>query len=120
MPILLKERFKKKYRHPTLDASLTKQRIAGEARALMRCLRSDVNVPGIRLVDAAEGVLGIEWIEGKSVRKLLPGVEEETDEGDDVVNEEGDMLAEYDISQGAHVGWAAFVLFDAIPQMQRP
>ncbi|KIJ67338.1 hypothetical protein HYDPIDRAFT_84105, partial [Hydnomerulius pinastri MD-312] len=70
---LLKYRFNKQYRHPSLDTSLTRQRIAGEARAIMRCLRSGVNVPGIRMVDAAEGVLGIEWIDGKSVRALLPG-----------------------------------------------
>ncbi|KAI5994019.1 hypothetical protein EDD15DRAFT_2436912 [Pisolithus albus] len=55
VPVLLKYRFNKRYRHPSLDASLTRQRIAGEARALMRCLRSGVNVPGIRMVDAAEG-----------------------------------------------------------------
>lgn len=36
-------------------------------------LRSGVSVPGIRMVDAAEGVLGIEWIEGKSIRMLLGG-----------------------------------------------
>jgi TP53 regulating kinase and related kinases len=39
VPILLKHRFPKKYRHPVLDGSLTKARIAGEARALMRCLK---------------------------------------------------------------------------------
>ncbi|KIK46840.1 hypothetical protein CY34DRAFT_75277, partial [Suillus luteus UH-Slu-Lm8-n1] len=70
---LLKHRFRKNYRHPSLDASLTRQRIAGEARALMRCMRSGVTVPGIRMVDVNEGVLGIEWIDGKSVRQLLPG-----------------------------------------------
>ena len=37
--VLLKYRFHKQYRHPTLDASLTKARVAGEARALMKCLR---------------------------------------------------------------------------------
>ena len=37
--ILLKHRFRKNYRHSTLDASLTKMRVAGEARALLRCLR---------------------------------------------------------------------------------
>lgn len=38
-PILLKHRFRKNYRHLTLDASLTKMRVAGEARALLKCLR---------------------------------------------------------------------------------
>lgn len=32
------------------------------------------------MVDATEGILGIEWIEGMCVRKLLPGgVETETE-----------------------------------------
>lgn len=73
VPILVKHRFRKGYRHPTLDASLTRSRVAGEARALLKCLRAGVNVPGIRMVDATEGILGIEWIEGMCVRKLLPG-----------------------------------------------
>ncbi|KAJ3774994.1 kinase-like domain-containing protein [Lentinula raphanica] len=84
-PILLKYRFQKNYRHPFLDANLTRSRIAGEARALLKCLRSSINVPGIRMVDATEGVLGIEWIEGHSVRKLLPGGAED-DGSDDVDN----------------------------------
>ncbi|KDQ58069.1 hypothetical protein JAAARDRAFT_34869 [Jaapia argillacea MUCL 33604] len=79
--IFVKYRFTKQYRHPTLDTNLTRARVAGEARALMKCLRSGVNVPGIRMVDASEGVLGTEWIEGKSVRALLGGGAD--DEGDD-------------------------------------
>ncbi|KAI6114643.1 kinase-like domain-containing protein [Pisolithus croceorrhizus] len=82
VPVLLKYRFNKRYRHPSLDASLTRQRIAGEARALMRCLRSGVNVPGVRMVDVAEGVLGLEWIEGRPVRVLLPGGSEEVQHSD--------------------------------------
>ncbi|RDB21769.1 EKC/KEOPS complex subunit BUD32 [Hypsizygus marmoreus] len=105
-PILLKYRFQKHYRHPTLDVSLTRSRVAGEARALLKCLRSGVNVPGIRMVDAAAGALGIEWIEGKSVRHLLPGGAGEDEEAEDVQSEdvaegEGesvDALNEYGIS----------------------
>ncbi|KAA1473329.1 hypothetical protein DENSPDRAFT_839788 [Dentipellis sp. KUC8613] len=105
-PVLLKYRFQKHYRHPSLDNTLTRSRIAGEARALIRCLRSGVNVPGIRMVDATNGVLGIEWIEGKSVRFLLGGGaegEEEAPEGDeeeDAVEEiEEDLLQEYGVSK---------------------
>ncbi|KAH9475036.1 EKC/KEOPS complex subunit BUD32 [Psilocybe cubensis] len=80
-PVLFKHRFKKQYRHTTLDTTLTKARVAGEARALMKCLRSGVNVPGVRMVDAAEGLLGIEWIEGKSVKWLIPsGAQDDDDE----------------------------------------
>ncbi|KAJ3563578.1 hypothetical protein NP233_g8853 [Leucocoprinus birnbaumii] len=104
-PILIKYRFSKGYRHKTLDTTLTKARVAGEARALIRCLRAGVNVPGVRMVDAAEGVLGIEWIDGKSVRRLLPGGAEEEDEGvdetlDDI--EDVDHLQEFDISVGEY------------------
>lgn len=54
------------------------------------------------MVDAAEGVIGMEWIEGSSVRHLLPGGAEEEvnesimeDQGEDV-----DPLIEYGVSQG--------------------
>ncbi|KAH9895978.1 hypothetical protein C8Q73DRAFT_773781 [Cubamyces lactineus] len=107
--ILLKYRFHKQYRHPTLDSSLTKSRVAGEARALIKCLRSGVNVPGIRMVDAAEGVLGIEWIDGKSVRFLLGGgaegeaevADDSEDVQDDVPLEEDEPLKEYGVTQDA-------------------
>eukprot|EP00585_Thalassiosira_rotula_P007419 CAMPEP_0196139926 /NCGR_PEP_ID=MMETSP0910-20130528/7029_1 /TAXON_ID=49265 /ORGANISM="Thalassiosira rotula, Strain GSO102" /LENGTH=183 /DNA_ID=CAMNT_0041400719 /DNA_START=162 /DNA_END=710 /DNA_ORIENTATION=+ len=42
LKIICKERFPKKYRHPALDASLTKSRTKGEARSLIRCQRADV------------------------------------------------------------------------------
>ena len=71
---------------------------------------------GIRMVDAAEGVLAIEWIEGESVRVLLSG----GDEGDEVMEEEylehevpgeatavlesaEDLLAPYGLSQGTYM-----------------
>jgi len=68
--------------------------------------RLGVNVPGVRMLDAAEGVLGIEWIEGKSVRHLLPGGAEEGDIAEANVENEGDAesdgpvdpLEEYGIS----------------------
>ena len=62
------------------------------------------------MVDAAEGVLGIEWIDGKSVRFLLGGgaegeeeiVEDASDEPDEDVplESEADPLQEYEVSQG--------------------
>ena len=105
-------------------------RVAGEARALLKCLRcvsflllssglilpsfylyrlvcrSGVNVPGLRYVDAIEGLLGIEWIEGKSIKYLLPsGAQEEFYEDEDLddasslVTDE-DPLQEFGISVG--------------------
>ncbi|KAF9530725.1 kinase-like domain-containing protein [Crepidotus variabilis] len=81
VPVLLKYRFQKQYRHPKLDTSLTKSRVAGEARALLKCLRHGVNVPGIRMVDAPAGLLGIDWIDGITVKYLVPqGLDKQADE----------------------------------------
>ncbi|CAE6362483.1 unnamed protein product [Rhizoctonia solani] len=106
-PVLLKHRFPKQYRNSVLDISLTKQRVSGEARALLRCLRFGVSVPGIRFVHADTGVLGIEWIDGTSVRMVLGGGaegEEEVEiaEGEMVIEEEGrDELKDiYGLTQG--------------------
>ena len=72
------------------------------------------------MVDASEGILGIEWIDGKSVRKLLPGGAEDEEEDDDEVLEAGDEplegsdedLKEYGISVGrpsaAFPAWFSF------------
>ncbi|KAF8321290.1 hypothetical protein DL93DRAFT_2052021 [Clavulina sp. PMI_390] len=78
-PVLLKHRFSKKYRHSSLDTSLTRLRIGAEARAILRCIREGVRVPTIRLVDAPNGILGLELIEGKSVRQIIPGADDEGD-----------------------------------------
>ncbi|KAF8734509.1 Lipopolysaccharide kinase (Kdo/WaaP) family, partial [Rhizoctonia solani] len=95
-PVLLKHRFPKQYRNSALDVSLTKQRVSGEARALLRCLRFGVSVPGIRFVHADTGVLGIEWIEGTSVRKVLGGGAEGEEELDVAEEEIEDEEAEMD------------------------
>lgn len=62
------------------------------------------------MVDATEGILGIEWIDGKSVRFLLGGgaegeeeIEETADEPDEDVPLEENPLQEYGVSQGKHV-----------------
>jgi TP53 regulating kinase and related kinases len=140
VPILLKHRFPKQYRHPTLDGSLTRARLAGEARALLRCLRSvnfdywfrfiqnpgrcGVSVPGLRFVDSTSGVLGIEWIDGESVRTLLGSgdqgdhlVDDANDNADDNVLApfpDRDTLTEYEVSKGAmriFTAIASFSLF---------
>jgi TP53 regulating kinase and related kinases len=55
---------------------LTKQRLSGEARALVRCLKFGVTVPGVRYVDLENGILGLEWIEGTTVRRILDDTSE--------------------------------------------
>jgi TP53 regulating kinase and related kinases len=61
------------------------------------------------MVDAVQGILGIEWIDGRSVRFLLGGGEEDEapiEEGDYAEDEIGDVpeeedpLSEYNVSRG--------------------
>lgn len=64
----LKHRPAKPYRHPALDARLTRARILAEARVLQRCRREGVPVPALYAVDDAAGTLAMEWIPGAPVR----------------------------------------------------
>jgi TP53 regulating kinase-like protein len=77
---LLKYRFPKTYRHQTLSTQLTSSRTTAEARALVRCAKAGVSTPGIVCVDDVQGVLGLELIQGKSIRELLGG----GSEGDEI------------------------------------
>ncbi|KAK4038429.1 EKC/KEOPS complex subunit BUD32 [Parachaetomium inaequale] len=67
-PCALKYRPPKPYRHPTLDARLTKARISSEAKVLERCWREGVPVPAVYAMDPAAGWMMMEWIEGIPVR----------------------------------------------------
>ena len=68
--------------------------------------RCGVSVPGLRFVDAANGVLGIEWVNGRSVRHLLGSRDEgeeggqDEDEGENEAGVDEDPLAEYVTSKG--------------------
>ncbi len=67
-PCALKYRPPKPYRHPILDARLTKARLSSEAKVLERCWREGVPVPAVYAVDPAAGWMMMEWIEGIPVR----------------------------------------------------
>lgn len=103
----LKVRPSKPYRHPTLDARLTKQRVLAEARVLAKLSSvpgGEVKVPGLLGVDwdlgrGDGGVVGawllMEWVEGASVKDLLRAVDARSKErGGDagLVQEEGDRV----------------------------
>lgn len=67
----------------------------------MKCSKSSVKVPELLVVDLRQGVLGVEWIEGWSVREVLGGGQEDEDgpwveEGEDepVEATDGDQTEE--------------------------
>ncbi|BFZ60757.1 serine/threonine-protein kinase bud32 [Saitoella coloradoensis] len=87
-PALLKVRPKKEWRHPTLDARLTKHRVLAEARLLVKCKQAGVPVPGVYFIDEARGEVWMEWIEGRSVRDALQAVDSGA-ESEDTVGDAG-------------------------------
>jgi TP53 regulating kinase-like protein len=70
-PVVVKYRPPKPYRHPTLDKRLTKQRLLAEARSLIRVKGGGVNVPGVLGADWDAGWLVLEYVQGRTVRKVL-------------------------------------------------
>jgi TP53 regulating kinase and related kinases len=104
----VKERFRKTYRHPTLDAKLTERRVTQvcfntiwllclklkdidlllpikEARCLFKCRNVGIDAPVVYFVDLENSTIYMEYIEGKTVNELLANdatiAEEESGEG---------------------------------------
>ncbi|GAA95311.1 uncharacterized protein L969DRAFT_292191 [Mixia osmundae IAM 14324] len=75
--VILKHRFSKAYRHPTLDRTLTRARITSEAKALMRCTQAGIPVAALVALDLDHAILAIRYIEGPgSVKTVLGGLPE--------------------------------------------
>ncbi|RPA94657.1 kinase-like protein [Choiromyces venosus 120613-1] len=85
IPALLKHRPSKPYRHPTLDARLTKHRCLSESRLLIRARSLGIPVPAVYFVDESRGEIFMEWITGSSVREVLDEVLAQED-GESVVD----------------------------------
>ena len=50
-PVIVKERFKKSYRHPVLDEKLTHRRTSQEVRSIARCRKAGISTPVLYFVD---------------------------------------------------------------------
>ena len=50
-PVMVKERFKKAYRHPVLDEKLTHRRTSQEVRSIARCRKAGISTPVVYFVD---------------------------------------------------------------------
>lgn len=67
----MKQRFSKRYRHPTLDARLTQQRARAEARAVARARRLGVRCPALYHVDVESSTIVMERLRGRPLREVL-------------------------------------------------
>ncbi|KAK3921700.1 EKC/KEOPS complex subunit TP53RK [Frankliniella fusca] len=71
-PAVVKERFKKFYRHPDLDEHLTKERMKAEARAIVRSKTAGVRTPCVYLVDFEKRRIYMEEIQNSTtVKKFI-------------------------------------------------
>lgn len=68
---ILKQRFRKTYRHPTLDQKLLSRRLTQEVRCLSRAYRTGVNCPAVYFVDAREGSIIMEQIVGEIAKVTI-------------------------------------------------
>lgn len=72
---IAKERFSKKYRLPQLDDRLTKERLKGEVRSLMRCKLAGIRTPTIYYVDMKNGLLVMEYLDSAiTCREYIDGL----------------------------------------------
>lgn len=66
-----KQRFRKKYRLRALDEKLTRTRVNGEARALVKAAKCGVLAPRVLWVDAEEACVYMERVPGVALKEAL-------------------------------------------------
>ncbi|XP_063222848.1 EKC/KEOPS complex subunit Tp53rkb isoform X1 [Bacillus rossius redtenbacheri] len=60
---LVKERFRKTYRHEDLDEQLNKERIKAEARTILKCKIAGIRTPAVYLVDMNRKCIFMEYMD---------------------------------------------------------
>ncbi|KAK9811170.1 hypothetical protein WJX73_007976 [Symbiochloris irregularis] len=70
-PVILKQRFKKKYRHPVLDKHLNHSRLKQEVRSLLKARKLGIPTPVLYDVELEASTIYMERIAGCSVKELL-------------------------------------------------
>lgn len=69
--VVVKERFKKEYRHPELDRKLVKKRIVAESRGMDKARQCGVNTPALHLVDQEERVIKMQYLKNHEPAKYF-------------------------------------------------
>lgn len=92
IPSALKYRPPKAWRHPALDARLTRHRILAEARILAKCRREGVPVPAVYAVDEGAGWMMMEWVGGAPARVAINEWLKRRKESEEARGHEGDAV----------------------------
>ncbi|MDH5795305.1 MAG: KEOPS complex kinase/ATPase Bud32 [Candidatus Bathyarchaeota archaeon] len=75
--VILKKRLSKRYRVPELDREIQLQRTRHEPQIINRAKKAGVPAPVIFMVDLAEAAIVMEFVEGKQVKQVLNGLQQE-------------------------------------------
>ncbi|XP_065666763.1 EKC/KEOPS complex subunit TP53RK [Hydra vulgaris] len=67
--VVVKQRFKKSYRHPILDDKLTRKRTSQEVRSMLRCHKAGIKIPIILFVNHVANEIYMEEIKDSTTLK---------------------------------------------------
>ena len=68
---IVKERFSKKYRHPTLDQRINQKRLAQESKNMVKARQLGIDTPTLYHVDSSSGEIYMEHVHGITVKQFL-------------------------------------------------
>ncbi|BES94938.1 RIO1 family [Nesidiocoris tenuis] len=97
-PVIVKERFCKTYRHPELEAMISKERLKAEARGILRCKALGVPAPAVYYVDPDSKLMYLEEIDGSTMKDLFTSLLASDDK------DAPDKLKQLSLSIGEAVG----------------
>jgi TP53 regulating kinase-like protein len=92
--VIVKERFNKLYRHPTLDSKLTSQRLRQEVRSMLRARKLAVPAPVVYHVDQDTSSIYMERVPGHSLKTVLQSSELTEAEQIELMESLGKMVAQ--------------------------
>ncbi|MFC1800712.1 KEOPS complex kinase/ATPase Bud32 [Nanoarchaeota archaeon] len=68
---IVKDRFKKKYRHPEIDEKLRKRRTRSEGKILEKLQKLEFPSPEVMSIDDSNMQIGMQFIDGEKLRDAL-------------------------------------------------
>ena len=71
VPQVVKERVVKRYRHPALEASISKKRLSQEARCILRARKNGVAAPCIYHIDYEAARIYMSFVVGQTLKAWL-------------------------------------------------
>jgi TP53 regulating kinase-like protein len=89
---VVKERVVKRYRHPLLEASLSKRRLNQEVRCILRCRKNGVAAPCIYHIDYEAARIYMSFVAGTTLKAWLMALPADV-EIDDKLEAVGQSLA---------------------------